>query len=239
MVALSRTLWGSLIIMLLYIYGYLTMKNLKKGMIVLFLFGLLLLIAFTVPKSQQAGPQKTFLGKIAHSFKEIMISEYKNKKDIAENWRGFESFKALQTYVREGGGIRYLIGGGFGKKVDIGFEMQLGREKMRYLPTLHNGYLYALVKTGLVGLFLYFVFFWRIIRYGRQDSSEDPHVRFAGKMIVALSLVFLAVTVVTAGFFNKTTYMPAVVLLGSFIAYASGMSARDATGDQLRRIHDE
>lgn len=225
----SRTFWISLVLMLLQIYGVLSIKNLKKILLLCVIIISFLVFMFLIPPSEQTGPDATLRGKAAYSFKEIVIRNYVAKKDIAQNWRGYESFRAIKTYL-EGSGTQYITGRGFGTLVDLGFHIKLGGEKeFRYIPILHNGYMYILVKTGLVGLFIYLYFFIRIISQGRKyERTSFTDVRLAGNLIVALSIVILATTFVIAGFFNKSTLLPAIMLLGALLGFTDQDTKRSA-----------
>lgn len=215
----SRTLWVSLLIMGLVIYDLLNLKKLKNIMLLIGIIIFFALLVTMMPESEQVGSKKTFMGKTARSFQETIVKNYKEKKDINSNWRGFEAFKALQTYLA-GGVIQYIIGSGFGTLIDLGFYIELGGVTQRYIPYLHNGYMYILVKTGIIGICIYIFYFYKLIRYGKMHAlSMNSYIHLAGKLIVAISLVILVTTLVISGFFNKGSFLPIIIILGSLIAY--------------------
>ena len=219
--SLSRTQWASLLIMMFVTYDVINLKRIKSLLIIISFLAAFLLASTLVPQSASMGPGKTFLGKVVYSFKEIVIKNYKSRKDINLNFRGFESYRALVAYLK-GNKLQYLTGQGFGTLVDLGLNIKLGETEMRYLPTLHNGYMYVLVKTGIIGIMIYILFFLKFIRYGlKLGRLREAEVRFAGKMIVALSLVLLTTTLVISGFLNKTTMISIIMALGVFLAYAN------------------
>lgn len=216
----SRTFWISLAVLLISVYGLFTLRNIKRLM-VLFVFIVITVGAvMTAPESEQTGQNPTLRGKMAYSLKEMAIRNYVDKKDIASNWRGYESFRAIQTYLK-GDAKQYFIGRGFGTMIDLGIYIKLGGdEKFRFIPTLHNGYLYTLVKTGIIGLAIYVYFLLRFFHQGMVgEKSVDTGLRFAGRLVVALTLVLFATTMVIAGFFNKTTMHTPLVLLGALLFY--------------------
>ncbi len=223
----SRTFWISLAIMLISIYGLLTLRNMKRLMVLLVFLAVTIGAVMTAPESEQTGPNATLRGKMAYSLKEVMVSNYKSMADINQNWRGYESFRAVTTYLN-GSGAQYVAGRGFGTLVDLGIYIRLGGdEKFRYIPTLHNGYMYILVKTGIIGLIIYAYFLLKFILHGRAgESTPGNDLRLAGRLVVALTLVLLATTMVIAGFFNKITLHPALVLLGALLYYIQANKSR-------------
>lgn len=225
----SRTLCISLAIMLMVVFDLLSFKKVKKSILVL--TGMIVFFAVVVSiisESARGSSTNTFTGKAIHSVQEIIIRDYTDRADITRNWRGYESFRAMETYL-DGEWLQYFIGKGFGALVDVGFYLQLGREEHRFIPVLHNGYMYLLVKTGLLGLFMYLFYFTRLIRYGQSHSrSINVDLRLAGRLIVALVLVILATTLVIGGLFNKSSLFPVIIVLGALIAYVrfSGYAQR-------------
>lgn len=223
----SRTFWVSLAVLLIYVYGLFTLKNIKR-LIVLFAFLMITVVAvMTAPESEQIGPNVTLRGKMAYSLKEIAIRNYVDKKDIASNWRGYESFRAIQTYLK-GDPKQYFIGRGFGTMIDLGIYIKLGGdEKFRFIPTLHNGYMYILVKTGIIGLCIYAYFLLKFVMHGRAgEKTAVTDFRFAGRLVVALTLVLVATTMAIAGFFNKSSLHTVLVLLGALLYYLEANKGR-------------
>lgn len=216
----SRTFWISLAIMLISVYGLLTLRNMKRFIVLLAFLAVAAGAVVTAPEAEQTGPNATLRGKMAYSLKEVMVSNYKNMADINQNWRGYESFRAVTTYLN-GSSAQYVTGRGFGTLVDLGIYIKLGGdEKFRYIPTLHNGYMYILVKTGIIGLIMYIYFLLKFMLHGRAgEKTQDNDLRFAGRLVVALTLALLVTTMVIAGFFNKITLHPMLVLLGALLYY--------------------
>jgi len=224
--AFSRTLWISLAVMAVVVLGFLTARNLEKlAALVMIAAGLFAYVYFT-PDSQLSGPDMTLRGKMAHSVKEVIVSDYWRLADINENWRGYESFMAIQTYL-DGDGVQYAIGWGFGKLVDLGIYMNLGGEDLRFIPIFHNGYLFVLVKAGVLGLILYLYFLASLLLSGKKAvNSPSEEKRLAGRLIIAIGLVLFATTFVIAGFFNKSALIPAILLLGALVCFCWSASAQ-------------
>ena len=216
----SRTIWLSLLVMSVFVLGLINFKRMKNVLLFTGLAILFTVVVLVTPESERKGPGKTFMGKWANSVQEVIIQDYREEADIIRNWRGYEAFCAFKTYS-DGEWFEYFVGKGFGTLIDLGFYMKLGGTEHRHIPILHNGYLYIIVKTGLIGLFVYLFYLVRLIIFGRESRrSGDSQLYIAGNFIVALSVVILMTTWVISGLFNRTILLPAIILLGAFISYA-------------------
>lgn len=185
----------------------------KLGAAALVVLVLLSAVAMSLPPASEA-EKKTFTGKLLRSAQELTIADYRDQQSINDNFRGFETARAYKDYV-DGGELRWLGGRGFGHFVDLGVYLFLGEGPMRYIPVLHNGILYVLVKTGALGLILYLVSFgWLFRRGGEAARSADPDERFAGLVVQGAVAVSLLTSWLIAGPFNKTALVSVLLLMG-------------------------
>jgi len=168
--------------------------------------------------SEQQGLKGSVVGRLAYSIDEIAISDYSTAENISRNWRGFESYRALLTYSQ--GSVLEQVGGkGFGALVDLGIQIQLGSEIFRYIPKLHNGYLYLLVKTGLIGLLLYIWFLYRLqTRASALVNQKTRQGIFAGRILSGLAWSVVFATLVVAGVFNRDALTTATLIIGALYA---------------------
>lgn len=172
----------------------------------------------------------TFFQKAAGSFGEISIAEYDSETDINRYWRGFESYRAVQEYA-SGGIMKRILGKGFGTPVDLGFVMTLADGEFDRVPVLHNGYLYLLVKTGIVGLGAYLLYLVLLFRRGKALTALlDRRSRFPGLLLIALTIVMAETTMVIAGMFNKNWVYPATLLIGVLLAYSESVLKEEKGG---------
>lgn len=151
---------------------------------------------------------------------ELEVKEYSTLSQINQNWRGHESARGIATW-ESGNPLQRIVGQGFGKSVDIGLFINLSvKEKSRYIPILHNGYVYLLVKTGVLGLAAYL---WALIYMAvigvRHARFEEPQVAALGRLLVALVLVFAVTTVAISGLFNKRELVPLAMFAGGLLGY--------------------
>ena len=156
-----------------------------------------------------------FKDKLLNSFNEITIHHrYDTGRQIALNWRGYEASLALEE-IGEGDILDKTMGYGFGKTIFIGFDDYLGHNLFD-IPTLHNGFLQVIIKTGCVGLLLYIGFFIsgiRVIRKYRQADNDT-----ADFLAGVLASSFFATLVIT-GYYNKSALDSTCIITGFLFSW--------------------
>lgn len=162
-----------------------------------------------------AGDDHTLYARMRNSIQEVSTSEFNSMRDINTRYRGFEAYQAMTTYW-EGNLFQLMIGQGLGSMVDLGTEITLvhGEPPFRYIPILHNGYMYLLVKTGLLGLLVFLVqirLLWRRIPPPQEKSREAWSAVRLGRGIL---MTMLFSTFVIAGPYNKGGWFSAMLILG-------------------------
>ncbi|UIF90650.1 O-antigen ligase [Cupriavidus sp. UYPR2.512] len=180
----------------------------------------LFFLTSSLGESNSSFTEGSFVEKLARASTEIAISDYDDQQNINLNWRGYESYMALKHFL-DGNFANYAFGYGFGELVDVGIYMKLGGEDLRYVPYFHNGYLYLLIKTGIVGLLLYLIFigglFSRLGKAQRNWPREHPVHFFTGLAKGAL-IGTLFMTYIISGLFNKADGLAISLLLGAILA---------------------
>ena len=216
----SRTMYIVFAILMLSYFGWLdVMRHASvRWSVAILLVGATALVQLSPPSYLPAKP--SFTDKTLHSLQEIRIKDYSSFEDINTNWRGFETARAIESYAA-GRPDEWLLGRGLGHLVDLGFYMNLSRrggEAMRYIPVLHNGYAYLLVKTGLVGVLAYLAFLWWLIKIGsRETVSPSREFLSEGRLIVALAVIVLLTTSLISGLFNRSDFVPLELLMGTLL----------------------
>ena len=222
--SLSRTLWVATATLVLLPRLFKDVRYLKYALYVLVLVMVLLLtgVGLTVTGSEIAGDD-TFVEKVVGTLAELGASDYDSIDAINHRWRGFEAYRALQEFA-SGTPVNYAVGKGFGRNIDLGFTMVLADEEFDKIPILHNGYLYLLVKTGIIGVGVYLLYLRRVFLTGGElmESRSQRH-RFVGAWLVVLVAFLLESTLVIAGVFNKYWVYPATLLTGLLTGYAQSM----------------
>jgi hypothetical protein len=206
--AFSRTMWFALFSSILIINFKVLQKDFK--MKITYVTTFVVIVSVFLLSIQGTD----FYQKILFSIDEISSKQYWTLVDINERWRAYETYRALQTYS-SGSLAELIVGFGSGFLLDLKVLIELGDDSFRYIPILHNGYAYLLLKTGLVGLVCYLLFFYRCLI--RAYRTDDILVK---NLLYSIVLLLLASTYVIAGLYNKSSLSQITLLLGIFISMA-------------------
>jgi hypothetical protein len=169
------------------------------GVLGLAFYGYLL----TLDLSIDSDGLEAFMYKIRMAPGELFIdmSQIENLRYLYDHWRGFEASNAL-SQMSWGSAV---IGNGFGALVDLGKEYWLAGEVTRYIPIIHNGYVYILFKLGLVGLGLYLFFLSKLfIRF--NVIMEDVKSGIFSSIGLSFVMFFILSTFVITGIYNQTEF---------------------------------
>jgi hypothetical protein len=231
----SRTMIMVVLIGTMAYYGYLKLN--RKGTIALGFIGLLigafaLFLQAYQPSLENPGVVDTFLLKIKNSVSESFSLENVNVQDLDrrqlwKHWRAYEAFKVYGEVEKE---KLWLTGQGFGSTVDIGFEARLDGELTQHLSLTHNGFAYLYLKTGILGLLIYFILVLYLYSFSyspRKGTLADV----GNKLLVATTFYILITSFVVTGIFKP--YDMATLLIGGAFALKQFKPSEDSdTGDQ-------
>jgi hypothetical protein len=219
----SRTMVLVVALGLLAMVGYFARRELLR------VLGLAVLVAAAITALQtnvdttSLDAKRSFVGKLARSIDELSVSEdHYSRAAINVNWRGYETARALDTWS-QGHPLQLAFGRGFGAQVDLGLFQNLSRDPLgavRFIPVFHNGYVYLLVKTGIVGVLLYLgVLVW-LYRVGRRHAggARGGDKTMHGRALQACVVVLGVTTWVVSGAFNKFDMIALLLLLGLLLA---------------------
>jgi hypothetical protein len=213
---LSRTMIVSAIIALLSIHGYtlITRNTIKVfGVLVLLIFGFYAYLFST--NIQRNKGFEAFLYKIKIAPSEIFKTKIDrdNHKDLWDHWRGYEAKRAFS--LMNDNPSSYVFGTGHGSLVNLKFYAPLTTDGkgMKFISELHNGYIYILYKTGIVGLFIYLSFLIRLYKniYIKRDMVNV--------YISAIGLIYLFTTLTITGIYNANDTI--IFILGALLFYKS------------------
>ena len=186
----SRTEFLVGVILSLSLLGWLSRVNFRFVLVIAVVAISYITIAIVTPENEVG----TFRSKLLRSFSEVTVSNYQDEQDINNNWRGYEAYRTIATFLT-GNAQQQVFGQGFGALVDLDLYIKLGGdEEYRYIPITHNGYVYILIKTGLLGLICYALFYIGIIRYSlRYCNSMCIEERLLARLLLGcvLSLIFV------------------------------------------------
>jgi hypothetical protein len=217
---LSRAMIATFTILYLASLGYmkLTRKSIKYGILVITFFGLFYTYLFSREFVREKPGIESFLYKMKIAPAEIFSpSKSINSKDHAslwDHWRAYEASMALNQMDTK---LSLLIGKGFGTLVDLKFNAPLGETTMRYIPTLHNGYVNLLFKSGVLGLILYLFLLFSLYLFC-YNKEENKNKKIFFNLIAGLSIHYLFTTLIVTGIYNNME--PFVFILGILLYFS-------------------
>lgn len=202
----SRTMWFMFFTCLLLINFKILQRDLKSKIYYSSIaISLLFFFVFVIKDT-------AFYDKFVSTFSEISSKQNWTLVDINERWRAYESFRAFQVYG-QGSVLQIAFGYGAGYLLDLKVLIELGDKGFRYIPVLHNGFAFLLLKSGFFGLFSYCLFFF-------VNGRETLALRniFYKNSILCLLLILLITTYVISGLYNKSSLSQTTILLGILIS---------------------
>jgi hypothetical protein len=217
----SRTMLIGLIFLLLGVLNYLKLnrKGLKYGFIFLILVGGLYTYLYNTEVDRLGNAFESFLYKIKIAPAEVFSPslDINNKAALWDHWRAYEAFCAFQGLNESP--LAYIHGKGIGALVDLKFSASISSEgKIRYIPILHNGYVFILFKTGILGLFLYLVFLFKLY-FQAYQKTENIEVKYFGNLLSGTALYLIISSLIITGLYNLVE--ETTLLLGVFMALKS------------------
>lgn len=215
----SRTMFVSFFILMLAIYGYLkiTSKGIKYLFMVILFFTLFYSYLFSIHLDREKPGLESFLYKMkiapSEIFTPVRTIDPNNHAYLWDHWRAYEATMAIDQINTL---PTFLIGKGFGALIDLKFEVFLGDSKMRYIPSIHNGYVYVFFKTGILGLILLLIFLINLYLYSykKSNSREELVINY---LISGIGVHFLFTSLIINGIYNIEEIF--VFMLGSLFYF--------------------
>jgi hypothetical protein len=213
----SRTYF---IIMLCFML-LLVADKVKRIWIIPTVFFMVMLIALIPSDLFQATSSETFMSKLLGSFNELKMGDYNTEQDINMKYRGYESFMALKGYME--GDTKDWIFGGLGKVVDLKTFIRLGEDTdFQFIPVLHNGWLYLLVKMGIAGVLTYILVFFRLIIINWKkyaDVNGKPAIRMFAALTIGCIFSLLLTNYIVTALFNVEMCIIMITLGYSYLNF--------------------
>ena len=234
----SRTQFFCLFIGLVAAFGGFARRELLRvGLPIAAMIGFLLVLQLYIDTDSDRAVQ-TFFGKLARTGQELLISDYNAARDINLSYRGFETAVVLKGYAA-GSTLQILFGHGLGFLVDLGVYLPLdineagGRSNVRFISVLHNGYLFLLMKTGLIAVIAYAAFLFGVYLKGRRyaGSGRDTKLQAPARILQAAIVTLASTTYVTSGAFNKSDMFPVMMIMGFLLYFIANAQQPTRTAD--------
>lgn len=213
----SRTMILGLLVFLITMYGFtkLTTKAINYITIFSVLLGLFYGYLFSIKLDPDKAGLEDFLFKLKNAPAEVFSApeDYnpKNHKDLFKHWRAYEASRAFKEMKP----INYIFGKGFGSLIDLKFKAPIGGEDgLRFIPHIHNGYMYVFFKTGIIGLFFYLVILIILYRKVYVISFSKNETALL-RMVSGIGLYFIFSSLIITGMYNVSE--ESVFCLGVFL----------------------
>lgn len=200
----SRTYY---LIFIIFLIIFLYKKNKKT----IFIVAGVLFIGFNILVNLKTN--SVFIEKISNGASELKGGNYQTDEDVNTMYRGYESYMALKTY-NSGTSMNLLFGHGYEKLVDLERYVKLGNDDYNKIPTLHNGFIYQLLREGVLGVIMILIFLLKVFRM--VPKSNVLYVINLIKVGVIISLLFSNYLVNT---FFSSEMLQGWLIIGIFLAF--------------------
>lgn len=186
----------------------------RKAIALITVLGILLLTIFLIPDNIKT----SFIEKLISTKSEISLNhEWKDMTEIEGNWRGYETFCAVEQ-CKASPILKQLFGNGFGKRIYVGESAFLLLEQTDNgnpaytIPVLHNGYATMLIKLGIFGVICYIGFYVLLIIKSVKERKNFKNINC--KLLLIVGVIFIIQTYFLNGLFRDTCFYPLVLLMG-------------------------
>jgi len=169
------------------------------------------------------GGELTVAIKLRRSLDEMLLTDSVDPTEMILNWRGFEAYNA-QLMLDHATFFKKLFGFGLGATIDLGQDVILDDSPIRFLPILHNGFYYLMIKYGIIGALLYV---FSVARFGLLGKYSQDNLTTQDRMLRGTIISILLATAVITGLYNKTELNGLTLLVAWLVGVAQ------------RRLHDE
>lgn len=209
-------------VLIIFILGVIPLAWFGRLMVLL---ALIVLVVFTTPALQffiTSGDLDRLASALPDSMNELIAMDRATDAQINDYWRGYETFSAF-SFVTAQGFHSILFGIGLHGAVTIpDTPPDLSDPLNGAIPIFHNGFAFAYVRAGLLGLAL---FMWQHAAFASQAKplarSSDPSARFFGRLYCGLMVLMIIEIPTTSGLLNyDEAGSTSCILLGLLIGFA-------------------
>jgi hypothetical protein len=120
-----------------------------------------------------------------------------NWKEFNDNYRSYENIMTLRQVPAEGTDA-LLFGKGLGSTIDLKIKIWLGKEKMRYISILHNGFMTVFLKSGLAGVLLFIISIYLLFK---KTLSQNYLVHSLNDLMIGSGVFMIMSAWVFMGFY--------------------------------------
>ncbi|KGO85824.1 hypothetical protein Q765_14460 [Flavobacterium rivuli WB 3.3-2 = DSM 21788] len=221
----SRTNFLQFLIFWMAMSGYFKINKRSLKVIGSFIVFIILLYTalFNMKFSRNGSGMEAFWFKVKNAPIEAFKSKVnkENWEDFNDNYRSYEKIVTLKQVGETNVGI--VLGKGLGSTVDLRREVWTNDgEFMRYLPTLHNGFITIYLKAGLVGIALYILFLFYLCKL---PKTQDDYITQINLLLLGTGIFLFLSSWVLLGLYYKTENKS--IIIGFIICYREMMIKRE------------
>ena len=213
----ARTNFIQFIILYIALKGYFEIN--PKSITIISSVFLLTIVGYTIIYNLNPRRDGTGVEQFLYKIKNAPIEPFKTKidlsnwKDLNDNYRSYENILTIRQVT--GKGLPTIISGeGLGSSVDLKQKIWLQSSFMRYIPFLHNCYMTAYLKSGLIGVFLLLFYIYLLLTF---KSSQIPLVHNLNLLFVGTGIFLIISNWVFLGLYNLLEAKS--ILIGFLIAH--------------------
>lgn len=222
---LSRTNFLQFIIFYMAMLGYFKINRRSLTVLGSLFISIILLytVLFNMKFTRNGGGMEAFLFKV----KNAPIEAFKSRVN-KDDWRDFNdnyrSYENIVTRKQVGSAtLGPVFGEGLGSSVDLGREVWSNDGGfIRYLPTLHNGYMTVYLKAGLMGVFLFILLPYYLCRL---PKTKNDYVNQINLLLLGTGMFLFLSGWVLLGLYYKTENK--AIVIGFLICYREHLLRRD------------
>ena len=209
-ILLSASRTTLLLLPLIYVSPYLV--RLKRAKLIVIAIAIIPVIGGSIQifiDTFDLSSNSGLITKLLRSFDEIAIGDQANQELVSKNWRGYEAFLGVSQYLN-GNIFNYIFGSGLGSYVIVPEDAFSGEvEGLQNISFFHNGYITVLLKSGILGLFIFGNFLFSIIN--KVYDHADNLIK-----VLTVNIVFIVVfvTLTSHGLYKPSVSIPLVLALG-------------------------
>ena len=212
---LARTNFIQFVVLFFAMKGYFVLN--KRTLILTVSIILTTLIAYFSILAYNPMRNGTAIDEFLYKIKIIPTEAFSTKinrddwKEFNDNYRSYENIRTIQQLSSK---ERLFFGEGIGSQVDLKQKVFLGDMELRFISILHNGYMTVILKSGLLGLLVYF---FSIFFFFRKNTFTNPMLKTINYLLIGTGVFLIVSNWVFMGFYNLIDTKS--LLIGFVFAY--------------------
>lgn len=223
---LSRANFIQAVVFYMGLKGYFTLN--KRAIIILISFFSFVIIGYTAIYNMNLSRNGKGLEALLYKIKNAPTEAFKAKvdkddwKDFNDNYRAYENMLTIRVMKNEGfwGMLR---GKGLGSDIPLGQKLYTNDGTvLTKVSILHNAFMTAFLKSGLIGVFFMLCFLIILLKQGKTDND---HIKQVNLLLIATAIYLFFDNWVLLGLYLKTESKS--VIIGFLLCYKQILLKKD------------